>query len=486
MSISNAQLDSGTKLPGNIKATDIKGKEVDIFADLDAGRTVILDVFATWCSPCWSFHESGVLKELDKKYGPTGTGTVSIYGIEGDNDTTLGDLTSESDNSWGDWTEGVNYSILNTEAFNSLLKIPGFPTIYIIRPDRTLLEVPYTMRENLEVWETIIKDEKPSNAVFSEIQISPKVFCVQSNLPAVSLVNIGNGPITNITLDLIKNGVSNIKTYNFTTPVNVFELFDITLDGAKITETTEINITINAVNGVASEPSDATLIETDYYRPLIKKDKLIVKFTTDFYPGEVSWQLKDNKNRLLKAVQYKPGNEDADGGGGSDALKTFTYEIPIVNTDITCMTFTVTDSYGDGMLYFGEDDHWPGVEFYNSDNQLIKPVLISDFYFGTTQGGTPAKSNSYVAADFTSSLDDQDIVEHLNVYPNPAGDILNIDMTIKAGKEYEVFVTDIMGASVTKVNKNINYIDVSNLSAGMYFLNVRTKEGVFAHRFTKM
>ncbi len=481
-----AQLDSGTKLPSNIKTTDIKGKEVDIFADLDAGRTVILDVFATWCSPCWSFHNSGVLKELHKKYGPTGTNTVSIYGIEGDSDTTLDDLKMETDNSWGDWTEGVNYSIIDSDLFNSALKIPGFPTIYIIRPDRTLMEVPFSMRDDLTVWESIVKSDKQSNAVFTDVNIDPKVFCIFSNLPSVSLVNIGSSPITNITIDLKKNGVSALKTYNFTTPVKVFELFDVTLDGAKITETADINVIISSVNGVATDTSEASLIETDYYRPLIKKNKLIVKFTTDFYPGEVSWTLKDNKNRTLKTVQYNPGDEDEDGGGGADALKTFTYEIPIVNTDITCMTFTTKDSYGDGMLYFREEDHWPGVEFYNSDNELIKPTLISDFLFGTQTGGQTATTLSYVAADFTSALDDQDFVQKLSVYPNPATDVLNIDMSIQSGIDYEVFITDIIGATVTKVTKNTNFLQVGDLSSGMYFLNVRTKDGVFAHKFTKI
>ncbi|MBL0101657.1 MAG: hypothetical protein IPP49_17835 [Saprospiraceae bacterium] len=42
-----SQIVSGTKLSGNIAGTDINGKAVDIFADLSAGKTVILDVFAT-------------------------------------------------------------------------------------------------------------------------------------------------------------------------------------------------------------------------------------------------------------------------------------------------------------------------------------------------------------------------------------------------------------------------------------------------------
>ncbi len=65
-------------------------------------------------------------------------------------------------------------------------------------------------------------------------------------------------------------------------------------------------------------------------------------------------------------------------------------------------------------------------------------------------------------------------------------DILNIDLTIKSGIDYEVFITDIMGATVTKVSKNTNFLQVGDLSSGMYFLNVRTKDGVFAHKFTKI
>ena len=48
----------------NITLTDTDGNTFDLYSELDQGKTVILDLFATWCSPCWSFAQGGVMESL--------------------------------------------------------------------------------------------------------------------------------------------------------------------------------------------------------------------------------------------------------------------------------------------------------------------------------------------------------------------------------------------------------------------------------------
>jgi Secretion system C-terminal sorting domain len=144
---------------------------------------------------------------------------------------------------------------------------------------------------------------------------------------------------------------------------------------------------------------------------------------------------------------------------------------------------TVTDGEGDGLSAFnpgGDFNHpFPGIEFVAEDGKVLKPVLDSEIYF-------EKEAKSYLSVDLTSSLSDQDFVQNLNIFPNPVHDILNIDLDIKTGIDYEIFVSDILGAQLTKVAKNTNYLPVDHLNSGIYFLNVKTKDGLFTHKFNKI
>ena len=61
--LSFSQLPDGTVAP-NFTTTDVNGNEHTLYEYLDNGYTVILDISATWCGPCWNYHTGGTFEEI--------------------------------------------------------------------------------------------------------------------------------------------------------------------------------------------------------------------------------------------------------------------------------------------------------------------------------------------------------------------------------------------------------------------------------------
>jgi thiol-disulfide isomerase/thioredoxin len=479
---SNAQLARGVKLESNIVMTDIKGKTIDVFAELADGKTVIIDVFATWCSPCWGFHQSQWLENMHEQYGEPGTDQIVVVGLEADASTTNADLFGTGGSTVGNWTEGVKYSLVEDASHNSKLAIAYFPTIYIIRPDKTVFEV-NNFRYNRPIWEAVMFPKGPKD-VFISTPINSKTFCNTSVFAQKpTIFNMGTTDISTVDVDFIVNGVSKLSTVNKV--LKVFESTDVPLGNLPINATTEIEFKIDGVDGVVDV--DNSSVKGIFLKPILNKKDFTIRFTTDIYPGEVSWVLKDNKNRTIANAAYETG-PGQNGSGGDDANKTFEYEVNIATTtDVNCLTLTISDAFGDGLTgWTAGKDPEPGVEFVDINGNVFKPVMASDWNFGNGGSG-PITNRVFTSFDLNaSSLEDQPFVEALNIYPNPAADVLNIDMKIKDGTDYEVFVSDLMGKTLMKVANNSTYISVADFTSGVYFLNVRTKEGTFAQKFTKI
>ena len=156
------QLPDWTTAP-DFTLPDTEGDDHTLYDYLDEGYSVVLDFSATWCGPCWNYHQGGTLEEIYDEYGPGGEDKVMVFMIEADPGTSLPCIYGPagcSGGSIGDWTAGTSYPILNPEApdaaaVNNSFQINYFPTLYGVAPNGDIYEVG---QASFNVWESWVAE----------------------------------------------------------------------------------------------------------------------------------------------------------------------------------------------------------------------------------------------------------------------------------------------------------------------------------------
>jgi len=165
-----AQIPDGTPAP-DWTAVDLNGVEHDMSDILDLNKHVVLEFSATWCGPCWNFHNTGTLETLHDLYGPDGTDEIRVFYIEADlstNEACMYGSAGCNSSTYGDWVSDHGLSFINLTGSNSpglasSYDIIGYPTIFAVSGNGQHGVYNMYQQTNISVWDSWFFESEWSN-----------------------------------------------------------------------------------------------------------------------------------------------------------------------------------------------------------------------------------------------------------------------------------------------------------------------------------
>lgn len=448
-----AQLPNGSTAP-NFTTTDLNGVQHNLYEYLDAGKTVLLDISATWCGPCWSYHATNALEDFHFAYGPGGSNEAVVLFVEGDGSTPISALYGTG-NTQGDWVTGHHMPISDNASIASLYQITYFPTLFRICPSKISTVI---NTQQLSALRNSIQSGCGTQLVGTPNQVRIRTtqqrICGQEGNLSFSFKNLSNHAITNSIIQLKQNGTV-IATREYSGNLASFGATNLAFNDVDFANGTDnLEIDVLSVNGnepfnelISKIPADITSA------PYINSNQIVAEIHLDQYATEARWEILSSNNAIV-----------ASGGPytNADANTTKTVAITLPNT-ADCYSVKMYDSYGDGWGY-GTTPH--GITIKHN-NQVVSSHLIGNF------GSSLTVSNSF-HTDAALSNDEFTVVK-MGLYPNPSTGIFflvnDFDTTVT--------VTDISGKTVWTANNltDNSAIDLSHLAKGIYMAKLESAQG---------
>ncbi len=480
---SNAQLPDYTYAE-DFTITDINGTVHNLYSYLDEGKYVLLDISATWCPPCWSYHQTHILNDVHNMYGPAGTDEMVVIMIEGDATTNMADLQGNTAATQGDWITGTDYPIVDGTDGSNLaraLEIPAWPTFYLICPNRMIIEEDRYSNASGHYNKTQTfgcgPAEGTNNAGLYLYSGFEGEFCEELvYTPELELINMGTENMTSATIEMTVNGEV-IQTTEWTGDVASVGKADVTLEGVTIEEDSDISYEVTNVNGVADEnTADNVLGTVELFKTTAQAGSTItVEIRTDTYSCESRWELINSNDGSIAA---EGGNSMVGEGGqriygatgcsgvstGYGANMTFTESVMIPESG--CYEFKMYDDFGDGICC----DYGPGyVRITAADGTILMNtgnfgVELRDLFIGE------------VAAVAVGELEGTSI----DIQPNPTQGLVDVRFSGETISDVNIQVFSVGGQLMQQqffggVQTNLQ-LDLSDYTNGLYLVKLTNKE----------
>lgn len=232
--------------------TDINGNTISLTDTLAAGKALVIDYSATWCSWCWVMHTNGILEAIKNQLGSQ----VSVLWVEADASTSADGIYGNGGNTQGDWTAGVNYPIVDDATANDIINttITGFPTVVFISPSGYWCDVystdwgfgPYDATEAVSAISALLTSSPAANQA-PIVEIGGFTSAIVNN-PATFTANIVSvDPVTDITWTASNGTPATGSDNTFSTTWSATGTETVTLSVTNTTGTTTATLNVNVM-----------------------------------------------------------------------------------------------------------------------------------------------------------------------------------------------------------------------------------------------
>ena len=469
-----AQLPNGSIAP-DFTATDINGVEHNLYTLLDSGYSVILDFSATWCPPCWSYHQAGTLETVHETYGLDGSNEVRVFYLEADDSTTDADLNGTGTNTAGDWVTGTEYPIIDdAEYIFDAYGCTYYPTIYTVCPNRILTEsgqVDVNAHANIfqeATCQPASENNDPSLINYTGDLLS----CGGTPVTlSVSLMNNGLEPLTACTITAY-DGATAVGSVDWTGSLETYDFEDVVVTTTSVTTDTNFNIEVTSAdeNGANNEVVAAVITAVE------STNNVRLNLLTDAYPGETTWALLDEGfNVIEQGGPYSTPGEEI---------------IVNMQLDLGCYTFVIEDAFGDGLHASWYNGSGPDGSFSLDamDGSAVTSTLLSS----TAPDEFAILVMPFEVTSVSDVEEEVTLASTVTMFPNPTQGLSNIQFTTGVAAKTSFEVTNLLGERVImedfgtlSAGTHRMELNLEGFDAGLYLVNFTAGGETTTLRVTK-